>query len=360
MLYRRKDSKLWYCSFFHKGKRVRLSTGFVDKRKARDRAVQLQANYRPRQRPKTDLDRLVNEYLDFASSDHSKDTYRFDRMTLDKFLKFAGKKKLEPLLFEKYKRERALSVSKATVNRELDVLRSMCNLAVDWRLLEKNPYRVKKFKDDSQAERVKFFTHAQVDLLLTKSRGTPLHDIILFAVNTGLRRSELVYLTWNDIDLDTWRVTVQAKPKLGWKPKNRRARTVPIPKQCHSMLLERKAKSLSLFVFPNTLGGLKDKDNLTRELRGLLKRVGLYSPHLGCHTLRHSFASRLVLKGVALYKVAKLLGHSNEKTTELYAHLQPRDLEDAIERIDFGRGVTVTETETQTVSRLRAKEAKKP
>ena len=65
-----------------------------------------------------------------------------------------------------------------------------------------------------------------------------------------------------------------------------------------------------------------------------LVRLSKINPRLNFHSLRHTFASWLVQKGVSIYEVSKLLGHADIKTTQIYAHLRSDDLRSAVLKLD--------------------------
>jgi site-specific recombinase XerD len=71
------------------------------------------------------------------------------------------------------------------------------------------------------------------------------------------------------------------------------------------------------------------QDFISKKFRKYVKKTGL-NPKLSFHSLRHTFASWLIQKGVSIYSVSKLLGHSNIRVTEIYAHLRQSDLMDSV------------------------------
>ncbi len=86
--------------------------------------------------------------------------------------------------------------------------------------------------------------------------------------------------------------------------------------------------STNTFVFAGTKPGERQND-LPKGWERFLAKAGIVDFHW--HDLRHTFASRLVMKGVDLYKVMKLLGHHDFKMTERYAHLSPKYLREAVD-----------------------------
>ncbi len=73
---------------------------------------------------------------------------------------------------------------------------------------------------------------------------------------------------------------------------------------------------------------------LYRDIRAIAEKAGIKG--MGVHTLRHTFASHLVMAGVDLATVQKLMGHSSITTTMIYAHLAPDHLKAAVEKLKFG------------------------
>lgn len=136
-------------------------------------------------------------------------------------------------------------------------------------------------------------------------------------VLTGMRVSELFNLEWSDVSWDSGRERICVH-----NTKNTRKRYLPMVSQVRAILRLRHDAGLP----PSGASSSRTFEHYflaARRKSGLEGRVTV-------HTLRHTFASRLVQKGVDIYKVSKLLGHTNIKTTQRYAHLAEADLEDAM------------------------------
>ena len=216
----------------------------------------------------------------------------------------------------------------STINTELNTLKAALNRAVALGYLARNPCReVKKLK--TARKQVRFFSKEEVHELLAagNDRMRPIIEVLLY---TGLRRDELAHLTWADVDLQRRIVAVQAKD--GWNPKDYEVRHIPMAPRLLELLKSLPRKDDS-WVFSTSNGGPHAGHILSRDFRKLVRACGIKGASL--HTLRHSFASHLVMNGTDVYTVQKLLGHSSIKTTEIYAHLAPDFLKAAVEKLKF-------------------------
>jgi site-specific recombinase XerD len=120
--------------------------------------------------------------------------------------------------------------------------------------------------------------------------------------------------------------------------KGERERPVPLGAACLLIFRARyrEMKSPDDLVFPLLLNGerkLMSESYLSHEFKKVVVYAKL-NPALRFHDLRHSFASNLVRAGTPLYHVAKLLGHKDAKTTQIYAHLAVDDLKDSVKVLD--------------------------
>ena len=153
-----------------------------------------------------------------------------------------------------------------------------------------------------------------------------LRPIVLIALNTGLRRSELFHLRWDDVDL-----TAKWLRVAGTTAKNGQTRRVPLNVEALATLgaWRKQASTAEPRVFPG-LGGQRLK-RVDRAWRGRRKRAALQGFRF--HDLRHHFASRLVQSGIDLNTVRELLGHADITMVLRYAHLSPDRLAAAVEKV---------------------------
>jgi integrase len=145
-------------------------------------------------------------------------------------------------------------------------------------------------------------------------------DLLL---HTGMRSGEAYRLTWDRVDLDRGIIDVPKGGKTGWRP-------IPVNSVCRRALetLHRQSQG-SEFVIPRS--GKGENWMLGKWFGDVVEKSGVL--HATPHTLRHTFASRLVMAGVDLRTVQQFLGHSSIVMTMRYAHLSPEHGKAAIERL---------------------------
>jgi integrase len=145
-------------------------------------------------------------------------------------------------------------------------------------------------------------------------------------MHTGLRQGELLRLTWGCIDFASKVITVKATTA-----KSGKSRHVPMNTQVIEILTEWKPQKVEPtdFVFTTPRGMAIASPQTAWE--NVLREAKI--KNFTWHDLRHCFASRLVMRGVDLYVVKELLGHSSIVHTQIYAHLQPHKHHDAVARL---------------------------
>lgn len=155
-------------------------------------------------------------------------------------------------------------------------------------------------------------------------------DAFEFLYYTGLRRGELIYLEWNDLNLDpvSPTVTIQSKPEHPLK--TNQERVIPLNAKMIELLERQTRPKDHNWVFKAKTGGIIDPDKLYHGLAVALKKLGLEG---NVHKFRHSFASQLVMDAASLEAVSKLLGHSSIEMTMIYAHLSPDHLRVAVNKL---------------------------
>jgi integrase len=164
--------------------------------------------------------------------------------------------------------------------------------------------------------------------------------MIFVAMRTGLRRGELMGLRWIDVDLEAGRILVRQAYVHGQfvTPKSDKPREVPLGDDVIKELRIHRHERGPL-VFCDHEGKPFTAGQLMWPLERARKNAGLRP--LKWHVLRHTFASHLAMRGVALKVIQELLGHSSIDTTMIYAHLSPEVARDAVKSLDAPRSPVV-------------------
>ena len=210
----------------------------------------------------------------------------------------------------------------ATVNRHMACLRHLFTKAAEWQLVERSPFEKGKslnFKESNQ--RIRYLSEDEIGRLLVEC---PLHlqRIVICAIQTGMRRGEILSLKWNQV-------------RNGFiylaKTKSKAPRQIPINDELEDLFKEiRKDQHLrSEYVF--TYQGERVREVKT-SFRAACRRAGI--ENFRFHDLRHTAASHLVMRGVDLKTVQELLGHKTISMTLRYSHLAESHKRDAINRLN--------------------------
>jgi integrase len=273
----------------------------------------------------------AEEFLAWAKANKRPKTAADYALIVNRLKKFFGGKMLgeiHPFLIEKYKQQRLSEGVKVAANRELSRLRTMFNLCIGWKKFEgTNP--ASRFQRAPESKgRVRFLTDAEEKQLLEKA-AEPLRSVIIIGIHTGLRaKSEALSLTKPCIDLQQKTVTVEDH-----FAKNGETRTVPL----NSVALETLENLMATVPGPQvfmTRG--RDKDGKWRPYQSFktaFKTACRNAKLSGVtpHVLRHTFASRLVMRGADLRTVQELGGWKSLAMVQRYAHLSNQHKQQAIE-----------------------------
>ena len=322
----------YYLDYWVSGRRIRESAG-KNKKLAEEllairksEILQGRFQYKPKQ-PRTRFEELAGLYLEYSKA--NKKSWSSDVNSL-KFLKPYFKEKLlseiTPFDVEKYKITRANSIKPSSANRELACLKHMFSLAIKWKKADKNPVKeVKLFKIESSSMRI--LSWEEEKLLLDKCPDY-IRPIIITALNTGGRKEEVLSLTWDKVDFETGAVKFE-------HTKNNESRSIPMNNTLKDTFMDIRLRKINAnrksFVFCRKDGSRFGKVN--RGFQAAIKRAGI--EHCRFHDLRHTFATRLVMKGVDLATVKELLGHKSIEMTMRYAHPTSGHKGEAVRLLDM-------------------------
>jgi len=197
----------------------------------------------------------------------------------------------------------------ATVNRELDTLKSILSKAVEWGKLLENPARgVRRLKVENRRTRI-LTEPEQRDLLEAAPRK--LRALITLALITGARVGELLALQWEHC---------QDGYVTFWETKNGRPRRIPISPAIAAVL------STLPRIHPHVFTNAHTEDRYTvngvgHVFRRAVERAAIENPDdVTLHTLRHTALSRMIAAGCDDYTVMEIAGHSSTRMLARYTH----------------------------------------
>lgn len=291
---------------------------------------------------------------------------RTDKNRFDKLVAYFGKYRLHEVTVEVAdaytRRERAKDRVKEGIDRDLRIVKAILNLARRYKRIAENPLAELKCAAKLEMKRPFALSDKQIEKIYsaikTKER-LKLAYILDFALNTGLRRGELFKLTWQDI-LDGDDIIVRKEIAKGRKerriPKNARL-IKTIEYMFHGRnneyatdkgensfgphWLNPDPEIVLRIITPVVITELVFAEKYYGKIDGLedlLIRVyrdaGIVRPNLGFHTLRHTFATRLLRSGTDIVTVQRLLGHASIKTTMVYVHPEDSEKRAAVVRLE--------------------------
>ena len=220
----------------------------------------------------------------------------------------------------------------ATVNRHIATIKHMFTKAIEWDMVEeetlKRVRKVKMLKENNQRLRYLSKDESQV---LVNACDTHLKPIVVTALNSGMRKGEILTLKWHNIDLKHGFVLLD-------RTKNGERREIPINgtlkeslESLYSGTKERPRRVDIPYVFYDPKSE-KPYQNVKRSFNSACRRAGIKDFRF--HDLRHTFASQLVMAGADLTTVRELLGHKTLTMTLRYAHLAPSHKAKAVSLLD--------------------------
>ena len=293
--------------------------------------------------PKRTLSQLFDEYMEHLGATRRANTVSNQVSVIRKFSRWLDDEMpawrslpltdVDLALFETWQKARIeQGIKPSSVNMECRTLSTVLGYAVRHGYVAQNPIgagRLARLRFDKEPPR--FLSVIEIAKMREVLTGNML-DFFDTALQTGLRLSELTHLRWSDVDFERAYIRVQPQGSE-WQPKTRSSiRTIGMRDEVRKVLERRFEQHVGeTYVF----GGEKPWNRISvgNGFRSGYEKAGIK----GCnvHTTRHTFASYAVLSGVSLLALSKILGHSNITTTQIYAHLTPEHLENAMQMIQF-------------------------
>jgi len=235
----------------------------------------------------------------------------------------------------------------ATINREISCLHHLFAKAVEWEMAELNPFdKGKTLLAKENNSRLRYLSEDEISKLLPAC-PTHLYDIVLCALNTGMRRGEILSLKWDQIK--DGQIYLQ-------HTKTNTPRQVPINQTLTELFksVRKKQKIGTEYVFTFSPKTKKKEGNLTvvnaetgdrvlevkRSFATAMKKAKI--DNFRFHDLRHSFASHMIMRGASLKEVQEILGHTTMTMTLRYAHLSQEHKVKAVNLLDGLTSPSVT------------------
>lgn len=279
------------------------------------------------------LSELRSKYMDYIIKTSSKSYQISVGLSFRQLMFFTGDIPLNS--FNSYAAENFIVTvfqrSKAAAALYHRTLKAAFNKAIIWGFIENNPFtsfRLPKIPRSFPA----FITEKELMLIIKNTAHKYMQDIFLTAFCTGLRLSELINLTWKAVDLENKTLTVLNTEFF--TAKGKRERIIPL-NSVMLKLLKRKfnqGKDPERIIFCRIKDVKLNQDYISKKFKKAVRKSKL-NDNLKFHSLRHSFASLLIQRGVSIYVVKELLGHQDIKTTQIYCHLEQSNLSSIINLI---------------------------
>ena len=336
----RKRGNTWQIDYFDpNGKRVRQS--FKKKKDAEaelGKRVSLIAEGRyldVKRDYKSTMGELLTKYEE--NYKHQASWEKYKKFCLDSFRTYFGENtrlsNIRYMDLETFRNQLRVRPTKdggarmcATVNREMACLHHIFAKAVEWEMIECSPFdkgRTLIAKENNK--RTRYLTDDEVERLITECAKKPhLYRIVMCALNTGMRRGEILTLRWDQIRNGF--IYLQ-------KTKTNEAREIPVNDTLANLFKQIRAEQglTSKCVFTYQAGKkspVSTIQRVDRAFKAALKNAGI--TNFKFHDLRHTFASHLMMRGASLQDVQEILGHKTMTMTLRYAHLSQEHKKKAV------------------------------
>lgn len=332
-LFKSSKSPYWYIHYVEDGKQYRRSTKVTNKNEAENILHEIIAKVnRGDTFVQEDIlsSQFIEKYLLYSQNHKSKSTYQRDKTIVNCFFRSITRplKKIKATHAEEFINNRIKAgIKYGTINREIGALKAMFTQAIKWKHLQENPMKYIKKLPDTTKKLPRFLSAEEIIKVLDMC-NVWLYKIVVTLIATGMRIGELANLTWDDINFKQQRIHIQSK--TDWHPKTYEIRTIPIHPTIYNILQKLPKNKQYVFTSP---GGHKIISGNVQKRYFKKITAKLKLKDVTIHTLRHTFASHLVMRGVDLRTVSELLGHASTKTTEIYSHVAPEHSKAAIERV---------------------------
>lgn len=263
----------------------------------------------------------LDEFLEWSKLMHKEKTHEGYRETVTRLKRHFDNTLIDQIRFSDLDLyvQKTLEFNFWTCRKDIIHIKRMFSRALELEYIITNP--CVKLKQLSMPEIIpNFFTREDLETLYQRC-DKELKDVVIFAVNTGMRAGEIINLSWSQIDLGARVVRLNNRR---FRTKTNKVRSIPLNKHCIKILNELPRMD-PIFKFNNRP---IQQDWLSHKFKKVVRECKLEGRF---HDLRHTFATLLLREGVQLKVISQLLGHSSIKTTEIYAHVMPESTRGAVD-----------------------------
>lgn len=342
-LFKRKNSKgkvVWYVSYTIRGRRVQVSTRTSNRSVAnlvlsRYQLAEVEDFHQlPVKRKTITISEMINRHISEKQFRDNWGTGKKNSLIrignyfgLDRALKSVTKKEVSL-----YRDSLVGHVSKRYVAFNMSVWNSFVRHAIDLGFLSRDQAPLIDHTYQAERTRLRFLSQDEIKRVLEAADlfSDDLGLLVRFGIFAGLRPGESFHLRWCDVDPEHSNIHITSRDD--WQPKNGRSRVVPMHEVIRSALFR-----FEMFSGESRIFTKKERVYRNHFLKVVVE-CGLEvsgEQKVTLHTLRHTFASQLVINGVDLLTVRDLLGHESIESTQVYAHLSPDFHRRAIEQLEI-------------------------
>jgi integrase len=326
--------------YFVAGKRTKVSTKTANKKEAerflksfvpKPKITKVDSEKTTEKNSAIKLSSFIEEYKTYVSNTYSekylKKAIKPSFVALQKNIPDVQLEMISTRIIDQFISTASIT-SKHSASLYYRTLKAAFNKALVWNYIEANPFNKIKSPKVPQSFPI-FISESELIEILNNTEMQLMKNIFTIAFYTGMRLGELLNMKWNWIDFTQNIITI--KNSAEFNSKNKRERIIPIHQKVKIVLqtLYQLGKDQDNFIFSRNDRLKLNEDFVSKQFKKAVRAAKL-NDKIHFHSLRHSFASALVQRGISLYAVKELLGHGNIKTTQVYSHLQKDNLMEAV------------------------------
>lgn len=340
-----KRGSVWWMSFTHNGEQLRRSTETEDKKLAIRIFDKLKGDIAEgkwfERLPGEDhtFGDLMKKYLEeYSPVNKAKLSHKRDKSLAAHLLKSFKDKYLLDItaaMISDYKlQRRGEGAAPSTINYELTLMSHAFNIAIrEWEWVKENP--VKKVKKERVRNAIERWLTCEEEERLVRVSAKWLREIIIFAIHTGMRQSEILDLKWSNVDMLRRTIIISEQ-------KNGGIDSLPLNETAIGVLRERQkfCSSKCDHIFPSNNQTRISNRNVFRAFEIATDRAKV--DNFRFHDLRHTFATRLIQSGVGIYEVQRLGRWKSSVMVMRYAHHNSESLRSSIEVMDGFKAASIT------------------